>query len=71
MKRPLRARLDELVKQGFIITNIRHGKHTKLAVTGPNGRPLLLVVSRSPSDWRVQRKFNAQLRRFARQEATP
>jgi hypothetical protein len=71
MKRPLRARLDELVKQGFIVTNIQHGKHTKLDVTGPNGQRFLLVVSKSPSDWRVQRKFSAQLRRFVRQEATP
>jgi hypothetical protein len=69
--RTLRDQLAEIERSGLAIAGVRFGKHLKINVAAPDGRTMLLVVSRSPSDWRVQRKFNAQLRKFAREGARP
>ena len=68
MKRAIRDRLAELERQGFIVDRIRRGKHAKIDAVAPNGRPLMIVVGVTPSDYRAPRNFAALLRRFARQE---
>ena len=67
MRRVLRDRLRALSDAGFAVDNILIGKHVKVRAIDPHGRPLLIVVSGSPSDWRLQRTFAAQLKRFARE----
>jgi hypothetical protein len=54
------------IEQGFVVVDIRHGKHPKVSAVAPDGRTMLIVVSNTPSDWRVAWKFRAQLKRSAR-----
>ena len=69
--RALRDRLAEIERSDLTIAGVRFGKHVKINVAAPDGRTLLLVVSKSPSDRRAAANVRSQLRRFARQEATP
>jgi hypothetical protein len=69
LRRVLRDRLRELRRQGFQIGSVSINGHAKVRVTTPSGAPTTIIVSESPSDHRVQRKFAAQLRRLARTES--
>jgi hypothetical protein len=65
----LRDHLRQLAAAGFAVDDIRLGKHAKLRVTDPRGRPQLIIVGQTPSDHRASRNFAALLRRFARRDS--
>jgi hypothetical protein len=71
MTRTLRERLAELERHGVALVCVVKGKHRKLHIAAPDGRAWMVVVSRTPPDWRAGRKFRAQIRRFATGSIAP
>ena len=64
MTRTARKRIAQIEKEGLTLTKVVQGKHLKLYVEAPDGRKMLVVCSVTPSDWRVDVKVRAQLKRF-------
>jgi hypothetical protein len=69
--RTLRDRLADIEAHGLAIASIKFGRHVKVDLVAPDGRAMMLILSKTPSDRRAAAKVRSQLRRFARQEATP
>jgi hypothetical protein len=69
--RTLRDRLAEIEAHDLTIVGLQYGRHVKVGISAADGRTMLLILSKTPSDRRAAAKVRAQLRRFARQEATP
>jgi hypothetical protein len=69
--RTLRDQLAEIERSGLTVVGLRYGRHMKVDISAADGRKMLLILSKTPSDHRVAVKVRAQLRRFARQQATP
>lgn len=67
----LRDQLAEIEAHGLAIASVKFGRHLKVDLVAPNGRAMLLVLSKTPSDRRASANVRAQIRCFARQEATP
>jgi len=59
----LREALGTLTARGFTPTVSNGGKHHKVSWTA-RGRRYVLVISRSPSDWRARLASRAVLRRL-------
>jgi hypothetical protein len=55
--------------QGFRVLQIRRGRHWVARVAKNGGRPLVISVSRSPSDFRFRHNFVTSLRRAERAAA--
>jgi hypothetical protein len=70
VSRMLRARLAEIEAHGLAIAGVKFGKHIKIDLVAPDGRVMMLVVSKTPSDHRAAAKVRSQLRRFARLQAS-
>lgn len=64
MTRVGRKRIEQIKQEGLTLTKVVQGKHLKLYVEAPDGRKMLVVCSVTPSDWRVDVKVRAQLKRF-------
>lgn len=62
----LRAIKAEIAALGGEILSIDQGKHLKVRFRNPAGREHMLLVSRSPSDWRAGLDTTARLRRMMR-----
>ena len=65
MNKRLRDHLTEIQRQGFAVVGVTRSKHWWIDSVTPSGRPTLIIVPFSPSDWRTARNFRAQLRRLA------
>jgi hypothetical protein len=57
--------LDMLAKRGLVPVIGKRGKHVKIKWLD-QGRTYLLIVSRTPSDWRTSLNSRATLRRLLR-----
>lgn len=57
---------NRIEAHGGTVTAIRVGKHCKIRFTTPSGVPKLLVVSVSPSDHRVDRHVERDIRHLMR-----
>lgn len=66
ISRTTKDQIEELMRQGFIVDGMIEGRHMKFKVTTPQGKSMTITTSKTPSDWRVQKKFRSQLKRFAR-----
>ena len=55
--------------EGFRVLQIRCGRHWVARVAKDGGRPLVITVSRSPSDFRFRHDFITSLRRAERAAA--
>jgi hypothetical protein len=64
---PLREAVAALSAKGHAVDIDAHGKHFKL-FWQVDGRKRLLVVARTPSDWRASANARANLRRILREE---
>lgn len=66
ISRTTKGQIEELERQGFTIDSIKESRHMKFKVTTPQGTSMIITTAKTPSDWRVQKKFRSQLKRFAR-----
>lgn len=55
--------LARLAAAGFV-ARVEHGRHLKVRWTDHAGRRWLLIVPRTPSDWRTGRNTRATVRRL-------
>lgn len=69
MTRTARKRIAQIEREGLVLTKAIQGKHLKLYVEAPDGRRMILTCSQTPSDWRVDIKVRAQLKRFRGSES--
>jgi hypothetical protein len=69
--RMLRDWVAEIEAHGLAIAGVKFGKHVKVDLVAPDGRVMMLVMSKTPSDRRAAARVRSQLRRFAHQQATP
>jgi hypothetical protein len=57
--------LDLLAENG-LTGEVKQGQHYKVLFTNQFGRKCLLIVARSPSDWRAFKQNRSELRRLLR-----